>query len=435
VLLPGDDGNDFRAFHVEGDPLVVFDHELFWRPNPKAWSEMDDRGVRGPHARGNGELLVLAIGDSNTIGAPGPRQHWTADLQMLLERNRPGRPVRVLNAGCVGWASLQGLRRFHQLLDLRPAVVFFSFGANEGHRVVQSDADYAQRAAWLRRLSGLRLAAPVAHRLWSLADQGRDPRPRPRVSPRDHRAHLEEFVDTARAGGVTPVLLTRPYVGEAQGPDHWMTWAGRYRKAAREVAAAKRAAFVDVHHAFEGMPQLFEGESHFNRAGRLRMAVLLLRELKAQGQVATDYVYETALEPGRVEDSRPELGPGWWSAERWSDRGWGRWAAREAVVFLERREGEDELEVDLSLLAPQGRNLGRVVVNGRVVGAIDSPNGPWRRRLPVGAVPGRELTVRLITDSAFVPHDVTPGASDSRTLGVFVHALRLVRSGGGAPAE
>jgi lysophospholipase L1-like esterase len=435
VLLPGPDGSDFRAFHIEDDPLVVFDHELFWRPNPAAWVEMDERGLRGPQARGSGELLVLAIGDSNTIGAPGPGQHWPADLQRLLERNRPGRPVRVLNAGCVGWGSLQGLRRFHQLLDLRPAVAFFSFGANEAHRVVQDDADYARRTAWLRRLGGLRLAAPVAHRLWSLADHGRDQRPRPRVSLRDHRAHLEEFVDTARTRGVTPVLLTRPYVGVPEGPEHWMTWAGGYRKATRDVAAAKGAAFVDVHRAFEGKPQLFEGESHFNRVGRLHMAALLLRELKEQGHVATDYIYEPALEPGRVEDSHPELGPGWWSAERWSERGWGRWSAREAVLYLERRNAEDGLEVDLSLLAPQGRNVGRVVVNGRAVGAIDSPNGPWRRVLDVGPVPGRELTVRLVMESAFVPREVSKDNNDSRTLGVFVHALRLVRSGGGAPGK
>jgi lysophospholipase L1-like esterase len=431
VLVQTEGAGDFRAFHIETDPLVLFDHELFWRPNPVAWADMDPDGIRGRRAHAPGELLILAIGDSNTIGAPGPGEHWTADLQALLDRNPTARPARVLNAGCVGWASLQGLRRFHQLLDRQPAVVFFSFGANEAHRVVHTDAEYAQRAAWLRRLSGLRLAAPVAHRFWSLVDQDRGQRSRPRVSLGDHRRHLEEFVDAARARSATPVLLTRPYLGASSDPEHWMASAGRYRKLTREVAAAKGAACLDVYREFERMPRFFDGESHFNRAGRHRMAALLLRQLKALGYVSTDYVYDAGLEPGRVEDARPELGPGWWGAERWAKGGWGRWTSRQAVLFLERRGSEGRLEVELSLFSPRNRTTGHIEVNGRTLASIAAENGPWRRSLDVTPIPGRELLVRFVTDNPFVPRDASPESTDGRTLGVFVHAVRL----GAVPAE
>jgi lysophospholipase L1-like esterase len=434
VLVPPEASGDFRAFHLETDPLAVFDAELFWRPNPDAWEDMDERGFRGRTQARPGEVLVVAIGDSNTIGSPGAGEHWTADLQDLLDHNATPRPVRVINAGCFGWASLQGLRRFQQVLALRPAVVFFSFGANEAHRVTSADADYAERAAWLRRWGGLRLAAPVAHRVWSLVDRRRGERRfRPRVSLAEHRRHLEEFVDTARAHGVVPVLLTRPYVGSPDNERNWMAWAGRYRKLSREVAAEKGAACVDVHHSFAQMPQLFQDESHFNRMGRHRMAALLLRQLKGLGHAHTDYAYEPALEPGGVPDTRPELGPGWWAAEPWGQRR-GRWTKRTAVAFLERRGDEDRLEVDLSLFSPRDLTVGRVEVNGRPLARIEARNGGWRRTLDVAAIPEREVVVRFVVDDPYVPRRMTAGAQDTRTLGVFVHAVRL-QGGGAAPAR
>jgi lysophospholipase L1-like esterase len=431
VLVEVEGSRDFRAFHVQGDPLVLFDPGLFWRPNPAAWADMDEDGLRGRSERMDGERLIVAIGDSNTIGAPGPGEHWTADLQDLLDRNAGTRPVRVLNAGCVGWTSLQGLRRFRQVLDRQPAVVFFSFGANEAHRVVHTDAEYARRADWLRRVSALRLAPPVAHRAWTLLDRD-DPEPsRPRVSPEEHRRHLEELVDAARARSVVPVLLTRPYVGRPADPDDWMASAGAYRKLALEVAAAKGVPGLDVFGEFQGLPELFEGESHFNRRGRQRMAALLLRQLKALGHVPTDHLHASAVEPGRLADTRPELARGWWAPERWAAGGSGRWTSGEAVLLLERRAREPRLDVELSLFTPRNRTEGRIEVNGRVLATVAAGNGPWRRSLDISSILDRELAVRFVTDTAFVP-GASPGeAGDRRTLGVFVHAVRL----GDAPAE
>ena len=426
VLVSTEGKGDFRAFHLQSDPLVMFDPELFWRPNPAAWADMDADGLRGRPARGAGEVLIVAIGDSNTIGAPGTGEHWTADLQGLLDRNAGPRPLRVLNAGCVGWTSLQGLKRYRQILDLHPAVVFFSFGANEAHRVMHTDLEYEQRVEWLRHVSGLRLAAPVAHRFWSLVDRGRGAGSRPRVSLEEHRRHLEEFVDTARSRSIVPVLLSRPYVGHSTDPDHWVSWADAYRALARDVASARGAEYVDVHREFQATPELFQGESHFNRAGRQRMAAVLLHRLKGLGLVTTDYVHDPAIEPGRLEDTRPELGTGWWPAEEWGPGRWGRWTAREAVAFLDRRADEDRLEVELELQSPRGRTTGRIEVNGRPLASIAAANGPWKRALDIPAVDGRELAVRFVIDGAFVPRDDLPGSADARTLGVFVRAIRLL---------
>jgi lysophospholipase L1-like esterase len=423
-LLSRQDTADFRAFHMQADPLVVFDTELFWRPHPAAWAEMDALGLRSLRPSRPNELLVVAVGDSNTIGTPDAGAHWPADLQLLLDRNGPPRPVRVLNAGCVGWSSLQGLRRLRQLLSLRPAVVLFSFGANDAHLVTLTDAEYARRAAWLRGLGWSRLAPPVAHRLWALAD-GRRSGLRPRVSLEEHGSHLREVVEAARAHGATPVLLTRPYVDTASGPGVWMSAAPQYRRQTCAVAAETGTRCVDVYEAFARTPDLFEGDSHYNPEGRHRMAALILRHLRDLGQVPTAFAYDAGLEPGSVEDTRPELGPGWWQAEAWAQRGWGRWTSGEAVLRLERRGTEGRLDVDLTLFAPGNRTKGHIAVNGRLVAEVAGSNGPWRRSIDVGAVPGQEVVVRLVTDHPYVPRDVSPGSRDARALGVFVHSVRL----------
>jgi hypothetical protein len=43
----------------------------------------------------------------------------------------------------------------------------------------------------------------------------------------------------------------------------------------------------------------------------------------------------------------------------------------------------------------------------------------------VTSVPERQLTVRLVTDEPRVPTREATGSPDTRTLGVFVHAVRL----------
>src|SRR5690242_6280717 len=66
--------------------LVVSDPELLWRPDPAAWADMGDDGLRAVRAPRDGERILLALGDGNTLGSPGAGEHWTADLQELLDR-------------------------------------------------------------------------------------------------------------------------------------------------------------------------------------------------------------------------------------------------------------------------------------------------------------------------------------------------------------
>jgi hypothetical protein len=123
-----------------------------------------------------------------------------------------------------------------------------------------------------------------------------------------------------------------------------------------------------------------------------------------------------------AEDGRLELVSGFWQRERFPDGRVGRWSQREAVLLLERERAERGLVLDLSMERPDGITAGRIEVGGRAVFPFRWENGARREVLDVGAVPGRQLSIRFVVDTAF--QAVAP--ADSRVLGLFVHAAQLV---------
>jgi hypothetical protein len=131
------------------------------------------------------------------------------------------------------------------------------------------------------------------------------------------------------------------------------------------------------------------------------------------------------IEPGAAEDGRPELVSGWWGAETRPGGMGGRWTSGRAELRLGRREDEDGLSLDLTFDDPRGITAGRVEVLGGPARPIRAPNGRQTVTLPIGAVAGRTVTVRLLADRPFVPRQYDPSAGDVRALGFFVHSARL----------
>ena len=430
ALIPVDNRNDFRPVHmathdprVSGEPLTVFDPELLWVPNPRIGEVISADGTRGgplAEARAQAQKLVVAVGDSNTLGPLDGPDHWPGYLQDLIALNAPAGRWRVVNAGVYGYSSFQGLRRARQVLKHRPDVVYFSFGANDAHPVHRTDAAYAQRVARLAGWQWLRVAPPLLNAWWRLRD---DPSAAPlthRVPLPDYVRNLEEFVRLAREAGARPILLTRPYRGQSKDPDHWMSYAPLYNQATRDVAARAAVDVVDVYEAFRSSPELFTDESHFTRRGYQRMAQLLLADLHAKGLVETGYVYRTSVYPGSSAAPLPELGEGWYAAEDWPNGPRGRWTGREATAFLERRANEAGLAIDLDVFRGTNRTRGRIEAGGRTLLQIDHANGRIVRTLDVGGVADRRIEVHLAVD------ETARGAGkDTRALGLFVHSLAL----------
>jgi lysophospholipase L1-like esterase len=440
-FLKPENADDWRAFHMGGsdprssdtEPLTVFDSELLWRVDPGINPEINAQGYRGPlfpPARQPGEFRIIAVGDSNTLGPLRSNDHWPGFLDDLVQQDRQRR-VRVTNAGVYGYTSFQGLRRFEQSLRHQPDLAFFSFGANDAQPVRTSDAAYAERVAWLRHWEWSRIGPPLAHLWLKLADSRASAAAAThRVPLVDYRSHLERFVDTARAAGVTPVLLTRPWVGRSDDPGHWMTHAPRYNEVTREVAAARGAAMIDVHAEFRERADLFADPMHFNRLGNRQMAELLLRHLEALGVVAEVPGFQPGpvLDLSRPDDRRPELGPGFWGFERLPDGSPGRWTREAAVITLGRERGERGLALDLTYQNPLEHSQARIEVNGRPLYDLQARRGRLRRTLGIESIPGRRIEVRFVVEPAYLPRDHEPTARDSRALGVFVHSVRLTEA-------
>lgn len=388
---------------------LVLDPDLLWRLAP----ELD--GLGRNTETGSDDLVIAAIGDGNTWGSPGASDGWPALLEYLADLNETPRRIRALNAGVPGYSSLQGLRRFQEVLGHRPALVYVAFGANEAHRVRLSDAECARRAEALKPWAWSRLA-------WAAASWARDlawtSEKRPRVSLEEYEGHLKQLVALARARGVTPVLVTHPSRGAPP--------LAEYNEGTRRVAAETGVACVDAAKAFDGEPALFEDSTRLNQAGRARMAEILLGPLRDAGFIRTAYLRSPELDLRTAGDERPELESGWFPREI-IDGSTGRWTRQEASLSLERRQSEEGLVLDCTCPNREKGTSGRVEVNGETVGRIDCSKGRSWRRLDIGRVEGDRLSVRILVDTPFAPPG-SEGTTPGQERGVFVHGVRLAPS-------
>lgn len=98
----------------------IFDFEVA----PDA-EDVDLRGLRVPRVKPEGEVRVLFIGDSGTEGVlVRLDQTYPLAFQRLLDDERPGHPVRAVNAGVFGMTTIDELHFLRsRLLPLDPDVV------------------------------------------------------------------------------------------------------------------------------------------------------------------------------------------------------------------------------------------------------------------------------------------------------------------------
>jgi lysophospholipase L1-like esterase len=272
---------DWRFAHVFQSADFTFDPELIWRPLP-GHGVFNTQGFRGQEVRGAkpaGTVRLLTVGDSNTLGHQG--QHG-ANWPLLMETLDPH--LFVINAGVYGYSSFQGVRRLREVLRYQPDAVLISFGANDGHLVGTTDADYAQRLAHRKGLLSVltisRLGQLVIDALDKLeARQNRGAQPVRRVSLDDYRQNVREMVRLCLARGARPVLLTRPFEGHTHDPESWKSVGPDYNQVTREVGAEMKVPVIDVYREFKRRKDLFEDESHFTREGHWEAARFVYGEL------------------------------------------------------------------------------------------------------------------------------------------------------------
>lgn len=277
-------GMDRRQYHLFEDQSFSYDPETIWAPKKRhdIFNALGYRGRDLPPDKGRGELRILAVGDSNTLGWPGPEgANWPADLEQQARAR--GVPAVVVNAGVWGYSSYQGVPRLRRALELKPDIVLISFGSNDAHAVAVSDREYLSRrvriSPLLDRLARWRLAElMIAVRDRLVTPEAAAPLGR-RVGLAEYRQNLAAMIRLARERQAAVVLLTRPYVGESNHPLWWKNVGADYNAATVEVASEQKAPVIDVYTAFRDRPAYFADESHFTREGHRLAAELILSQL------------------------------------------------------------------------------------------------------------------------------------------------------------
>jgi lysophospholipase L1-like esterase len=236
----------------------------------------------------------------------------------------PGAPeLSIANLGCSGWSSYQGrLQLEHDVIGIAPDVITIFYGWNDhwiGFGIEDKDAATYSRSV-LIPLEKLRVVQFVTQFVVSLQAEGErelgaGARPE-RVSLPDFRDNLETMVDTARANGISPVLVTAPTTHEKGNEpefllerhlnslDDLIPLHQAYARVVREVAAERDVPLCDLEAIFAKLPReevrtyIVDDGIHFTPAGGRKVGRYLHATLAAHG-----------LLPG-VEPGDPDPGPG-----------------------------------------------------------------------------------------------------------------------------
>lgn len=295
VLVDGTE--DYRGYHMVGDPYHVPDPDLGWAPcDGPPFNKQKMRGPIIEVPKPKDVVRVLSYGDSNTEGSCDYRS-WSEELHVALQnaRSSDGRRYEVANAGVAGYSSHQGLRRFLKDVDLyQPDVVFTSFGWNDFAKTDRPDKAYQppNRAvlATKRFLFEYQFFVALLDQLSApldkvaLAEESESLK-LPRVSLEEYVENLQSFAEVSHERGIRLILLTRPHQNRDGCTEDfmkkWLQQAEQYNQEMVTFASNHGIEHVDVESFFSTRQDAFIDACHFSSPGNRVMASLLKDHLLA----------------------------------------------------------------------------------------------------------------------------------------------------------
>ena len=302
-----------REMRAQGN-LFTYDPLLFWKPKPGAQvvpftgERINSLGLRDWEIKPKkaGEIRILCLGDSSTFGFDLPRhQAYPSRLENRLANALPN-PIRVINAGVIGYSSYQGLVLLKQLLRLKPDIVTIAFGAcNDFFPVALPDNEKAKLTRRFRLLDSFALTRLLRDILWSDTPGNEGP-VYSRVSLPQFKQNINSMVALCRAHGAAAIIISphrllhiennylaffqenawyRPELFQPAG-------LAAYSQALEDIANAHKLPFVDIRRIFRSHPRngadLFLDAFHPNPAGHLLIAEKIAEQvlrIRAKGDV------------------------------------------------------------------------------------------------------------------------------------------------------
>lgn len=258
--------------HFVADPVT------FWKPKPgyPPFNALGYRGDELTEEKADGELRILAVGDSNTLGSA--TSSWVNEIASTDSGPLRRRRITVVNAGVYGYTSYQGRHHLKRFLYLRPDVVLIAFGGNESTRNKVADKDYVPYvphpfyAFFGRRLAVVNLMEYLSVKL-ALWRHPRTPSSQElvsRVSLSDYEDDLQTMIEAARAAGAQGVLVTRPLADDYHAPESTNNLKPYYEST---LALGERVGVpvIDLDVMADHSWVLFADHSHFNVEGHRLM--------------------------------------------------------------------------------------------------------------------------------------------------------------------
>lgn len=202
---------EFQLPHHRRDPV------LGWTLTPGQYGPMhiNSQGFRGPEftaAKPAGAKRIAHLGDSCTMGFTirADRDVYGALLAALLGQR--GLEAETLNFGVDGYSSHQGRLVLDRVLDYGPDYVTVYFGYNDHHFSNTSDRETRFAPPPLLRLLERSHAYRYLRRqvLRATGGGGRLVQPKRRVDLDEFTDNLRRIVETVRARGAVPILMTTP---------------------------------------------------------------------------------------------------------------------------------------------------------------------------------------------------------------------------------
>ncbi len=224
-------------------------------------------------AKAPGEVLIAALGDSNTFGAGIPFEQTYPEVLERELKSRLRQPVRVINLGGLGYSIVQSAALARQWAHLRPDVLVLAVNSFNDRvfvgRTDSSDA-FARDAASRVYEIGDWISFPILH--WHRSDQlaqavGTPPPefrsaiPVPRVPRARFALELRQLIEFAQKQGAGLVLLSTPESAdvpgvaaglEAYNRGHWEEALAAFGRAAE----SNDSLFLPAYYAYSSASRL-----------------------------------------------------------------------------------------------------------------------------------------------------------------------------------
>jgi len=272
-------------------------------PKPSITTNRDGFRVTGiTQKKPPGVIRILCLGDSVTFGDLPRKDNETYPhyLQWCINWSYPDRTIQVINAGCPGYSSVQGLELFKRKgLSYNPDIIIVGFVHHEQLPALKTDQDQMNLSPkgvkfvksmlygshFYLMLRGIVAPGSLSMSYLAGAPSQLSEKMVMRVSVEQYKKTLQEFIDVAAGRKITVLFLKIPTRNDGK-----RQMEEQHSFALREVVGKNRCHFIEMDQEMSNYRADYEftlmaDEVHPNPEGNNVMAGIIDEYMKEYGLI------------------------------------------------------------------------------------------------------------------------------------------------------